>query len=68
MAICDQCHVNISTQTKLLDGLDICPTKWRVCGRALNRFVHEGMNNIMNLKVNLRTCSGAVNIAKKLCV
>ena len=31
-----------------------------MCG--LNRFVHEGMNHISNVKFLLKTCSGNVNI------
>ena len=52
----------------LLDGIDISPLKWRVCGCGLNRFVHEGMNHISNVKVHLKTFSGNVNIAKWLIV
>ena len=38
------------------------PLKGRVCGCGLNRFVHEGMNHISNVKVHLKTHSGNVNI------
>ena len=31
-------------------------------GCGLNRFVHEGMNHISNVKVHLKTRSGNVNI------
>ena len=41
MAIHVQRHANISKQATLLDGLDVSPLKWRVCGCGLNRFVHE---------------------------
>ena len=61
MAIRVQRHVNISKQATLLDGLDIGPLKWRVCGCGLNRFVHEGMNGILHVKVYLKTSSGNVN-------
>ena len=62
MAICVQCHANVSKQATLLDGLDDSPLKWRVCGCGLNPFVHEGMNHISNVEVHLKTCSGNVNI------
>ena len=38
---------------------------WVSCkefGCGLNRFVHEGMKHISNVKVHLKTCSGSVNI------
>ena len=44
MAIRVQRHANVSKQATVSDGLDVCPLKWRICGRGLNRFVHEGMN------------------------
>ena len=46
MAIRVQRHANVSKQATLLDGLDVSPLKWRVCGCGLNRFVHKGMNHI----------------------
>ena len=46
MAISVQRHANVSKQATLLDGVDVGPLKWRVCGCGLNRFVHEGMNDI----------------------
>ena len=52
---------NSSKQT-LLDGVGVGQLKWNVCGHGLNRSVHEGMNDISNVKVHLRTCSGNVNI------
>ena len=60
MAIPVQRHAKVSKQAKLLDGLDISPLKWRVCGCGLNPFVHEGMNHIS--EVHLKTRSGNVNI------
>ena len=48
-----------------LDGLDVSPLKWRVCGCGLNRLVHEGMNHISNVEVHLKTRSGNVNIEYK---
>ena len=49
-------------QATLLDGLGVCPLKWRVCGCGLNRFVYGGMNDISNVKVHLKTSSGNANI------
>ena len=62
MAIRVQRHANVSKQETLLDGLDVSPLKWRVCGCGLNRFVHEGMNHISNVKVHFKTRSGNENI------
>ena len=62
MAIRVQRHANVSKQATLLDGLDVSPLKWRVCGCGLNRFVHDGMNHISNVEVHLKTRSGNVNI------
>ena len=62
MAIRVQRHANVSKQAMLLDGLDVSPLKWRVCGCGLNRFVHEGMNHISNVEVHLKARSGNVNI------
>ena len=61
MAIRDQRHANVSKQTTLLDGVDVCPPRWRVFWRGLNRFFNEGMNDISNVKVHLRTGSGNEN-------
>ena len=64
MAIRVQRHANVSKQVTLLDGLDVtCSSlKWRVYGCGLNRFIHDGMNHISNVKVHLKTLSGNVNI------
>ena len=62
MAIRVQRHANVSKQATVLDGLDVSTLKWRVYGCGLNRFVHEGMNHISNVKVHLKTRSGNVNI------
>ena len=62
MALRVQSHANVSKQTTLLGVRDVSPLKWRVCGCGLNRFVHEGMNHITNVKVHLKTQSGNVNI------
>ena len=64
MEIRVQRHANISKQAPLLDGLNVSPLKWRVCGCGLNRFVHEGMNHILNVEIHLKTRSGNVNITK----
>ena len=64
MAIRVQRHVNASKQATSLDGLDVIPLKWRVCGCGLNRYVHEGMNHISNVEVHIKTRSGNVNIWK----
>ena len=66
MAIHVQRHANVSKQATLLDGLDVSPPKWCVCGCGLNRFVHEGMNDISNVKVHLKTINGNVNITSYL--
>ena len=65
MAIRVQRHASVSKQETLLDGLDVSLLKWRVCGCGLNRFVHEGMNHISNVKVHVKTRSGNVNILIK---
>ena len=66
MAIRVQRHANVSKQATLLDGLDVSPLKRRVCGCGLNRFVHEGMNDISNVNVHLQTSSENVNIKRYL--
>ena len=64
MAIRVQRHANVSKQATVLDGVDVGPLKWRVCGCGSNRFVHEGMNGISNVKVHLKIGSGNVNMKK----
>ena len=54
MAIHVQHHANISKQTASLDGVDVGPALWRICGRGLNGYVHEGMKHISNVKVHLK--------------
>ena len=49
-------------QTALLDGVDIGPPKWRICGHDLNRHVHEGIKDISNVKIHLKTRRQNVNI------
>ena len=63
MVICIQSHTNVSKQTTLLDGVDIGPSIWRVLGRGLNRSIHEGMNDVSNVKVHLKTRSGNVKMS-----
>ena len=62
MTIYVQRHANVSKPATLLDRLDVSLLKWRICGCGLNRFVHEGMNHISNVKVHLKTRSGNINI------
>ena len=62
MVLCVQRYANVSKRTTLLDSIEVGPFKWRVCGRGLNRSVHEGMNVVSNVKVHLKTHSGNVNI------
>ena len=62
MGIRVQRHANLSKQVTLLDGVDVGPLKKRVCGCGLNRFVHDGMNDISNVKVYLKTRIGNVNM------
>ena len=61
MVIRVQRHANVSKQTTLLEGVDVVPLKLRVCGYGLNWFVHEGMNDISNVKVHLKTHSGCIS-------
>ena len=63
MAILVQRHANVSKQTALLGGVDVCPPKWRMYRRGLNQFDHEGMKDISNVKIHLKTRSGNVNIS-----
>ena len=62
MAIHVQRHTNVSKQATLLDGVDVAPLKWSICGCGLNKFVHEGMNAISNVKVHLKSGRGNANI------
>ena len=55
-------QTKVSKQTMLLDGVDVGPPKQHVCWRGLNRYVHEAMNNVSNVKFHLKTRSGNVNI------
>ena len=64
MGMLVQYHANVSKQAMLLDGLDVSPLLYRVCGCGFNRFVHECMNHTSNVKVHLKTRSGNVNILK----
>ena len=62
MAIRVQRYANVSKLVTLLDGVDVGLLKWRVCGCGLNRFVHQVMNYISNVKIHLKTRGGNVNI------
>ena len=62
MAIRVNRHANVSKHATFLDGLDVTTLKWRVYGCGFNRFFHEGMNHISNVRVHLKTRSGNVNI------
>ena len=62
MVIRVQRHANLSKQATLFDGVDVGPLKWRICERGLNRYVHEGMNDISNVKVHVKTRIGNVNM------
>ena len=59
-----QCHTNVSKQTTLLNGVDLGPPKWCVCGHGLNQFVHEDMKDISNVQVHLKTGSGNLNLSQ----
>ena len=59
MAIRVQRHANIGKQTMFLDGIAVGPPKWGICG--LNQSVHEGINDISNVKAHLKTHSENVN-------
>ena len=61
MAIRVQRHANASKQATLLDGVNVSQLKWLVSGCGLNGFVHEGMIDISNVKVHLKTRNGNVN-------
>ena len=59
-----QRHTNVSKQTKLLNGVDLGPPEWCVCGHGLNPSVHEDMKDISNVKVHLNTCSRNLNLSQ----
>ena len=61
-----QRQTNVGTQTTLLDWVEVGPPKQCVCWCGLNRSDHEAMNNILNIKVHLKTRSGNVNINESL--
>ena len=48
-------QTNVSKQTTLLDGIHVGSPEQRQCWRGLNRYVHEAMNNISNVKVHFKT-------------
>ena len=53
MAIRVQRQAKVSKESTLLDGIDVGPPNWCICGRGFNHSVHEGMKNISNVKVLL---------------
>ena len=57
-------YANVSKQAMLLVAVNVGPLKWRICRCDLCLLVHEGMNNISNIKVQLNTCSGNANIGQ----
>ena len=59
-------QTNASKRTTLLDGVDVGLPIQRICWRGLNGSVHEAMNNISSVKVDLKTLSGNVNITQYL--
>ena len=61
MAMCVQLHANVSKQQRYWMVLALVQFKWRVCGCGLNWIRHEGMYDISNVTVHLKTCSGNVN-------
>ena len=65
MAIRVQRHANVCKLATLLDGVDVIPLKWRVCGCGLNRFVHEGVSHMSNVKVHVKTPNRHVYILKR---
>ena len=64
MAIHVQSHAKVSKETIILDGVDVGAPNWHICGCGLNRSIHVGMNNILNVKVHLKICCGNVNISE----
>ena len=60
-----QCYAIISKQTMVLDGLDAVSPKWSIYESGLNQSVREGMKDISNVKVNLKTHGGNVNTCIK---
>ena len=49
MTIHVQCHANV---------------RWRIHGHDLNRSFHEGMKDISNVTIHLKTHSGNINITR----
>ena len=65
VAIRFQCHTNVSKPETLLDGVNVGQFKCRECRCGLNFFFFlEGMNNIFNVKVHLKTCRGNIKYFK----
>ena len=63
MAIRIQRPANVSKQATLLNGLDVSPLKWRVCGCGLKRFVH-GAQGVVSTS---RDCWDG-SLLEKICI
>ena len=55
MVIRVQRHTNVRKQTALLEGVDVGPPKWRVCGSGLIQSIHEGVTDISNVNIHIKT-------------
>ena len=64
--VCAQRHAIFSNQTTLLEGVDIGPLKWCVCGRGLNRSVPEVMKDFSTCQGSFKDSHGNVNIVAKM--
>ena len=63
MAIRVRRHANVSKQTTFLDGVDVGLPKLYLFGCGFKHSVHEGVKDISNVKVHLKTHSENVNIS-----
>ena len=57
MAMHVQMPANVSKQKTLLNGFNVGPPNWRLCRLGFNHTVHEGMDDIPNVKVHLKIFS-----------
>ena len=62
MIIRVQRDTNVSKEITLLYDVDVGSPEFRVCGRCLKGSVRGGMNNISNVKVQLKPRRGNANI------
>ena len=67
MVIHVQRHANVRKQTTLLDGVNAGPSQWGVCGRGLNRSVHEGMNRRLKCKDSFKDLQCKCKYIKLFC-